>query len=223
MMITKPAISSLVLSLVLFMPAAAQTSGVPAPNDPQQVADFLDYKTRLLNLIATYRGNTTTLPEIEAIFGETSGPSTRDRTPGWIQKALPGYKSLVFANQIDLYYGSPYDKTAFKKPVYFEVQYDVSFEQNTKLDVGQPPTPVSDPATCLSVSEFKAAAALRGKVLKFGENRLYNEFHVSTDNKDLLIKGDISLLAAFRPRHFDMNQTGPMDMSEGCLVSLSVS
>lgn len=58
MMIAKSAISSLALPLVLFMPAAAQTSDVAAPADQQQVADFLDYNTRLLKLIAIYRGNT---------------------------------------------------------------------------------------------------------------------------------------------------------------------
>lgn len=163
------------------------------------------------------------MPEIEATFGQTFGPTTRAIISGWIQKELAGYKSLPFENRIDLYYGSEVDKTIWKKPVYFEVSYYVNLEQNTKLEIVQAAAPVYDPAICMSVSEFKAAAASRGKILKFEENRLYNEFLVSTVDKDLLIKGHISLLAAFRPRHFDINQTGHMDVSEGCLVSLSVS
>lgn len=203
-------------SLALGMPTMAQT---PSPvSDAQQAADFVDYKKRLLALVGSYHSSVTTVADIEAIFGERYLPSPDQVQGGWIRKELPGYKSLTFRNRVDLYYGSVGDKTIWKGPGYFEVSYYVNFEQTQTVLMGTAPAPVYDPSTCLSLTELKAVFAARDVPLKTEDNRNEDTFLVSTPMTDILVKGHINIVAAFKPRHW----TGPMDMSEGCLVSLSV-
>ena len=208
-------------------PVLLRAASAPVPTiEAQNARDFLDYKARLLTVLVNFKRYETTTADMEAAFGQTY-PIKKDGyvSPGFIRKSVPSFRSLTFQNRIDLYYGRAEDKTIWQRRLYYEVQYYANFEQYENLERVADPSPVFyDPRTCLTLAEFKDAVTRRHtKVSALRPEENEGKFLVLADDGGFLKAGGIAVLASFKPRYYDRNSHKPLDVSKGCLTSISIS
>ncbi len=203
-------------------------SAQPGQCQTRGAADFVEYKTKLLSLVATFHRGRTTTADMEAIFGQTFTTQHDDYSQeGWIKKAAGGYKSLVFRSVIDLFFGQAQAPQGQAKPVYFETQYTAFFYQTYQNGLMEETTPdpaTTDPATCLTLTELKAALKTRHLALGAPEVPPYGiDFLVTTSSLTRPeADKDMTVSAGFRPFH-PAEDSGKMDVSDGCLMNIGIN